>query len=147
MTDPMAPEPVAASEPAATSEPAAATSEAAAAAEPAATSATSSTLTGAEPDFADRMKAFGQEASTRGQQLGREAQAAGDRWSKDRGLVRVASTASRIWGLILVLIGLWFFAEFTLGYSLPAVPWGELWPVALIVLGLLVIARGMARRA
>jgi fatty acid desaturase len=93
------------------------------------------------------MRAFGQEASTRGQQLGREAQAAGDRWSKDPGLVRVASTASRIWGLILVLVGLWFFAQVTLGYSLPAVPWGELWPVALVVLGLLVIARGMARRA
>jgi hypothetical protein len=136
MTDPTAPEPASASEPGAPSEPSAA-------AEPATPSATPP----AEPDLGDRMKAFGQEASTRGQQLGREAQAAGDRWSKDPGLVRVASTASRIWGLLLVLVGLWFFAQFTLGYSLPAVPWGELWPVALVVLGLLVIARGMARRA
>jgi hypothetical protein len=101
----------------------------------------------AEPDLADRMKAFGQEASARGQQLGREAPAAGDRWSKDPAPVRVASTAPRVWGLILVLVGLWFFAQVTLGYSLPAIPWRTLWPVALVVLGLLVIARGMTRRA
>jgi hypothetical protein len=100
----------------------------------------------AQPDLGDRMKAFGQEASTRGQELGREAQAAGDRWSRDPSVVRVASTASRIWGLIVLVIGLWFFAQYTLGYALPAIPWREAWPVALVALGLLVIARGMTRR-
>jgi len=101
----------------------------------------------AAPDFGDRMKALGDELGSRGQQLGREAQAAGDRWSRDPGVVRAADTASRFWGLLLLLVGLWFAAEVTFGYALPNLPWGELWPIVLIALGLLVIVRGMSRRS
>lgn len=97
-------------------------------------------------DFGDRMKALGDELGSRGQQLGREAQAAGDRWSRDPGVVHVADTASRFWGLLLLLVGLWFAAEVTFGYALPILPWGQLWPILLIGLGLLVIVRGMSRR-
>jgi hypothetical protein len=99
------------------------------------------------PDLGDRMKAFGDELGARGQQLGRDAQAAGDRWSRDPGVVRVADTASRFWGLLLLLAGIWFAAEVTFGYSLPVIAWGELWPVAVIALGLFVIVRGMTRRS
>jgi hypothetical protein len=99
------------------------------------------------PDLGDRMKALGDELGTRGQQLGREAQAAGDRWSRDPGVVRVADTASRFWGLLLLLAGLWFAAQVTFGYALPILPWGELWPILIIALGLLVIVRGMNRRS
>jgi hypothetical protein len=105
------------------------------------------------PDLGDRMKAFGDELGARGQelgrdaqQLGRDAQAAGERWSRDPGVVRAANTAGQLWGLILLFVGLYFFVEVTLGIPLPAVPWAELWPIALIVLGLVVITRGMTRR-
>ncbi|HLX34423.1 MAG TPA: hypothetical protein VKR30_04170 [Candidatus Limnocylindrales bacterium] len=102
-------------------------------------------------DLGDRIQAhaeaFGREAQVRGEQLGREAQAAADRWSKDPGVVRAATTAGRLWGLALIAVGLWFFVEVTLGYSLPALDWNLLWPVILIALGLVVVVRGMTRRA
>jgi hypothetical protein len=124
MTDPI---------PDATSEPVAA---------PAATAAPA-----AAPDLADRMKSLGQEAQVRGEQLGREAQAAGDRWAKDPRLVGAASTANRVFGLVLIAAGAWFLADVTLGYSLPTIPWRDLWPALLVVLGLIIIGRGMTRRA
>ena len=37
--------------------------------------------------------------------------------------------------MILVVIGLWFFATTTLGLDLPRVDWGALWPLLLIGLG------------
>ena len=100
-----------------------------------------------QPDLGDRMKAFGEEVGARGEQLGREAQAAADRWTKDPRVSSTVNTAGRLWGLLLVLAGFWFLADVTLGYQLPTIPWRDLWPAFLIVLGLFVIARGMARRA
>ena len=43
--------------------------------------------------------------------------------------------ASVLFGLVLLAIGLWFFAEHTLGIDLPTIRWGQLWPVFLILLG------------
>jgi uncharacterized membrane protein len=43
--------------------------------------------------------------------------------------------ASVILGVIVLLIGLWFFATRTLGLDLPRLDWGQLWPIILIVLG------------
>jgi len=93
------------------------------------------------------MKAFGDELGARGQQLGREAQAAGDRWSRHPSVTRAADTASRFWGLLVLLLGLYFLVQITFGYALPDIPWGALWPAFLIVLGLVVITRGMTRRS
>jgi len=93
------------------------------------------------------MKAFGDELGARGQQLGREAQAAGDRWSRHPSVTRAADTASRFWGLLVLLFGLYFLVQVTFGYALPDIPWGALWPALLIVLGLVVITRGMTRRS
>ena len=100
-----------------------------------------------EPDFGDRMKAFGDEIGARGQALGREAEAAANRWSTDPRVTRTVGTATRVWGLILVLVGFWFLADVTFGYRLPLIPWRDLWPAALVVVGLFIIARGMTRRA
>ena len=102
---------------------------------------------GPGPDLGDRMKALGQEAQVRGEQLGREAQAAGDRWAKDPTVIRAANTASRLWGVLLIAIGVWFLADVTFGYSLPTVPWRDLWPALIVVVGLFLIGRGMTRRA
>ena len=102
------------------------------------------------PDLGDRVQqhaeAFGREAQARGEQLGREAQAAADRWTRDRRVTSTVNTAGRVWGLILVFAGLWFLADVTFGYQLPTIPWRDVWPAALILLGLFVIARGMTRR-
>ncbi len=54
--------------------------------------------------------------------------------------------ASVIFGVILLVIGLWFFAERTLGIDLPSLDWGKLWPLFLIGLGLWVVLGSLGRR-
>ncbi len=98
------------------------------------------------PTFEQRMEDFGRRAEAAGQQLGREAQAAGERWSKDPSVHAAADGAARVWGLVVLAVGLWFFADVTLGIEMPAIAWRELWPVALILVGLIVVFRGMSRR-
>jgi hypothetical protein len=61
-------------------------------------------------------------------------------------MVGAADWASRAWGLIVLAIGLWFFADVTLGLGMPSLAWGELWPIVLIVAGLAIVLRGLARR-
>lgn len=55
-------------------------------------------------------------------------------------------TSSLILGLVILAIGLWYFADRTLGLSLPRLNWNELWPVALIALGAWIIAGPYLRR-
>ena len=62
------------------------------------------------------------------------------RGERDRG-----RTASVLFGLVILGLGLWFFAEYTLGYQLPRIRWGQLWPAFLIVLGLWVVLGSMRR--
>jgi len=100
----------------------------------------------ATPSFEERMERFGHEAGEAGERWGRRAGAAGERWSKDPGVARAADTAGRIWGLIVLAIGLWFFADVTLGYDMPSIAWRDLWPIVLIAIGLVVVLRGMTRR-
>jgi hypothetical protein len=54
-------------------------------------------------------------------------------------------TASIVFGLIVLAIGLWFFAEHTLGLELPRIRWSQFWPVLLIGLGVWIVL-GSARR-
>ena len=44
-----------------------------------------------------------------------------------------------VFGLILIVVGLWFLAEVTLGLDLPTIRWGQLWPLILIVVGGLIL--------
>ena len=39
-----------------------------------------------------------------------------------------------------------FLADVTLGLEMPTVPWGDIWPLGLILIGLLIVVRGMGRR-
>jgi len=55
-------------------------------------------------------------------------------------------TGTIIFGLILVAIGLWFFADQTLGIEMPRLRWSELWPVLLILLGAWILLSSMRRR-
>jgi len=96
--------------------------------------------------FEKRMEDFGRRAGAAGEKLGHEAEAAAQRWSKDPSVVAAGDTAARVWGVLVLAVGLWFFADITLGMDMPAIAWRDVWPVALIVLGLAVLVRGMASR-
>jgi hypothetical protein len=96
--------------------------------------------------FERRFERFGQQAEAAGQRLGREAEDAGRRLAANPVVVQAGDTAARVWGLLLIAVGLWFFAEVTLGYDMPSIPWRDAWPLGLIVIGLVVIARGLTRR-
>jgi Domain of unknown function (DUF5668) len=93
----------------------------------------------------ERFERFGQEAERAGERLGREAEDAGRRIAGNPVVAQAADTAARVWGLLLIGVGAWFFAEFTLGYDLPDIPWRDVWPLGLIVIGLAVILRGLSR--
>ena len=54
-------------------------------------------------------------------------------------------TASVILGLVLLAVGLWFFAEHTLGLDLPTIRWSQAWPVFLIVIGGWILFGSMRR--
>jgi hypothetical protein len=96
--------------------------------------------------FEERMESFGREAGEAGERIGRQAEAFGERVSKDPGYKRAADTAARIWGLLILAVGIWFLLDVTIGYDMPRIPWGDVWPIGLIVIGLVVVLRGMGRR-
>ena len=83
----------------------------------------------------------------RAQALGGEAEDAARRWGENPAVKETADLAGRLWVLVLLGFGLWFFADVTLKLDLPSLRWGELWPVILIVLGGFVVLRGLARRS
>lgn len=62
------------------------------------------------------------------------------RESRDRG-----RSVSILFGLMILGLGLWFFAEHTLGYQLPRIRWSQLWPVFIIGIGLWVVLGSMRR--
>lgn len=54
-------------------------------------------------------------------------------------------SASILFGLIILGLGLWFFVEHTLGYQLPRIRWNQVWPVFIIGIGLWVVWGSMRR--
>lgn len=54
-------------------------------------------------------------------------------------------TASILFGLVILGLGLWFFVERTLGYELPRIRWSQVWPVFLIGVGLWVVLGSLRR--
>jgi hypothetical protein len=54
-------------------------------------------------------------------------------------------SASLIFGVIILLVGLWFFASRTLGLDLPDIEWSQLWPLLLIGLGAWIVFGAMRR--
>jgi hypothetical protein len=52
---------------------------------------------------------------------------------------------SIVFGLVLLAIGGWFLLEQTVGFDLPELRWGELWPVILIAIGLWIVVGAMRR--
>jgi hypothetical protein len=82
----------------------------------------------------------------RAQALGREAEAAVGRLGANPAVRETADMAGRLWGLVLLGFGIWFLFDVTLRMDLPAIAWDQMWPLILIVLGGLVVVRGLARR-
>jgi hypothetical protein len=70
-----------------------------------------------------------------------------DDWRHRERTRRAVDTGTVIWGLILIAVGGWFFLDHTLGFDLPRINWGDLWPVILLVIGGAVILQGLSRRA
>jgi hypothetical protein len=67
-------------------------------------------------------------------------------WIPARPRDRRPSTVALIVGLALIVIGIWLFVDRTLGIALPNIAWRSLWPLALIVVGALVLIRSLDRR-
>lgn len=78
--------------------------------------------------------------------FGREVEAAATHLTSNPGVRAVSNVAGRVWGLVILAIGLWFLARVTLHLAVPDVASGEFWPLVLITLGLVAIA-GAGRRA
>jgi hypothetical protein len=53
--------------------------------------------------------------------------------------------ASLIFGVIILIVGLWFFASRTLGLDLPDIEWSQLWPLVLIGIGAWIVFGSMRR--
>ncbi len=54
-------------------------------------------------------------------------------------------SVSLIFGVIILLVGLWFFGSRTLGLDMPDISWGQLWPLILIGLGAWIVFGAMRR--
>ncbi len=52
---------------------------------------------------------------------------------------------STFFGLLLLVIGLWYFAERTLGLDMPDISWNQFWPVILIAIGVLILYNAVRR--
>jgi LiaI-LiaF-like transmembrane region len=59
---------------------------------------------------------------------------------------RDSNVASIVVGLVILGLGIWYFLDQTLGFTMPDVDWGDLWPVFLIAIGGLVIFRAATGR-
>lgn len=82
----------------------------------------------------------------RARSLGREAEDAARRLSTNPSAIGLADMTARVWGVVLLGFGLWFLADVTLAMDLPRVAWQDLWPLTLIVVGLMVVVSGATRR-
>ena len=55
-------------------------------------------------------------------------------------------TGSIVMGGILLAVGLWFFADQTLGLEMPRLDWGDLWPLIIIAIGGWIVLTSLNRR-
>jgi uncharacterized membrane protein HdeD (DUF308 family) len=59
---------------------------------------------------------------------------------------RETNVASMVVGIVLLVIGIWYLLEQTLGIRLPRINWGDFWPVILIVIGGIMLYRSATHR-
>jgi hypothetical protein len=51
-----------------------------------------------------------------------------------------------VFGVIILIVGAWFFATRTLGLDLPDLDWGQLWPLALMGVGAWIVLGAVRRQ-
>jgi hypothetical protein len=66
---------------------------------------------------------------------------------RDRERDRRPSAVAIVIGLVLIVIGLYYFLDRTLGIALPGIQWSSAWPIILIVLGGLILVRSFQRKS
>jgi len=60
---------------------------------------------------------------------------------------RKVDVGALVFGAILLLVGGYYLLVNTFGIKLPELNWDQIWPIALIALGLAVLARAIASRS
>ncbi len=60
---------------------------------------------------------------------------------------RMVDIGALIFGALLLLVGGYYLLVNTFGITLPELNWDAIWPIALIGLGLAVLARAIASRS
>jgi hypothetical protein len=60
---------------------------------------------------------------------------------------RMVDIGALIFGVILLLVGGYYLLVNTFGIDLPELNWDTIWPIALIGLGVAVVARAVASRS
>jgi Domain of unknown function (DUF5668) len=56
------------------------------------------------------------------------------------------NVASIVVGLILLVIGIWYLLDQTLGLDMPRIDWSDFWPIILIAIGGIMLYRSATRR-
>jgi hypothetical protein len=51
-----------------------------------------------------------------------------------------------VFGLVVLGIGLYYFADKTLGIAMPQLDWDRLWPLVIIVVGVAIVANNLLHR-
>ena len=59
---------------------------------------------------------------------------------------RESNIASMVVGVILLVIGVWYLLDQTLGIQMPRIDWGDFWPILLIAIGGIMLVRSARRR-
>ena len=73
--------------------------------------------------------------------------------SPDRGVdwrpprERETNIASMVVGIILLVIGIWYLLDQTLGIAMPRIDWSDFWPIILIAIGGVMLYRSAVRRS
>jgi hypothetical protein len=65
--------------------------------------------------------------------------------SWQRGVDPGTGWGSIVFGIVLVAIGLWFFAGVTLGLEMPDLQWRDLWPFIIVAIGGWIVLSSMRR--
>jgi hypothetical protein len=51
-----------------------------------------------------------------------------------------------VFGLVVLGVGLYYFADKTLGIAMPQLDWDRLWPLVIIVIGVAIVGSNLLRR-
>ena len=59
---------------------------------------------------------------------------------------RIVDGGGIVFGLILLVVGIWFVLDSTLGFAMPDIDWDLIWPIGLVLLGIGVLYRALSAR-